>query len=320
MKAVLRALLLLVLLPLGALAQGLPDPMSDRINDFADLLSPEAEARIAERIQRGRAETGVQVVVVTMERMAQNGGVGEPIEDYAKRLFNAWGIGDSTRDDGILLLVARTDRQARIALGAAYPVIWDNAAQRVIDRNLLPALREDRYADGVEAAVAATFDLIVTPFQAGASRPLLPGDGPLADQGSGDGGGDWTGPGLMAGFLLVIGGLVLRDRLSGRTGTNFSGAFGAVLLRLRQCKTCGRRGLVLQQDFGQTGTEGAADQTLVRLRCLACGATETLPPPRSPSRSQSSTRSGPRHGGDGGDGPSGFGGGTSSGGGASGCW
>lgn len=281
----LRVFFFVLLFPFAALAQGLPDPISDRINDFADLLPPEAEARVAQTLQQAREETGVHIVLVTMERMAQNGGVGEPISEYAKRLFNQWGIGDASRNDGILILVARTDREMRIALGSAYPVIWDNAAQRVIDRHMLPEFREDRYAEGIEAGVVATVDLIARPFTAGAEAPsedLEPED--------------WGAIGTILLFMAGAGLIAARDRI------------GNILTSLKPCPNCGQRALSRSKEILQQATRDMAGQGRTRIHCSACGKDrfETYTIPRD--RENRSSDSG------------GFGGGSSSGGGASGRW
>ncbi len=282
----LRAFLFALFLPLAAIAQGLPEPMSDRINDFADLMPPEAEARVAEMLQRGREETGVHVVVVTMERMAQNGGVGEPITDYAKRLFNAWGIGDKDRDDGILILVARTDREMRIALGAGYPVIWDNAAQRVIDRYMLPDFKEDRYAEGIEAGVAATFELIARPYTAGAAAPEEE---------------PWTPEDALSFAIFGVFGLMAAASF-------LRGRLGDLLTRLRACPNCGHRSQRRWREVINPASRAAAGEGVTHYHCDHCGI----------DRSERYVI--PRRSSSGSSGSSGFGGGSSSGGGASGRW
>ena len=101
-----------------ALAQTLPDPQSDTVSDFADVLDATEEGRITRLLADTRAATGVQMVVVTLPGLAAEGGAGMKIEEYGKALFNAWGVGGADRNDGILLLVDTTGREARIALGA----------------------------------------------------------------------------------------------------------------------------------------------------------------------------------------------------------
>lgn len=94
-----RAILVCILLPLATFAEVLPQPRTDAVSDFAEILPPAEEARIADLLRGIRDESGVHVVVVTMDRISNYGGWGQSFEAYATGLFNAWGIGDARRDD-----------------------------------------------------------------------------------------------------------------------------------------------------------------------------------------------------------------------------
>jgi uncharacterized protein len=281
----LRALLLLLFLPFAAAAQELPAPLSDTISDYADLLPPSSREKIAEDLRAGRAETGVHVVVVIMESIADFGGSGLRIEDYATSLFDHWGIGDAGRDDGILILVARTDREMRIALGAGYPVIWDNAAQRVIDRYMLPAFRDSHYPEGIEAGVAATYDLIAKPFVA-----------------------DEPPPSLEPGWLETYGPFALFAAMAtGMIAVFKRQALADVMVRTRHCPRCGQKGLSRQRETHVEATTEAAGQGIAVTRCSRCGYRESESYTISRISKDDSSSGG-------------FGGGSSSGGGATGRW
>jgi len=65
------------------------------------------------------------IIVVTINSMAQHGGEGMRIETFATLLFDQWQIGHAKLggqdwNTGILLLVSRDDRKARIELGAGW--------------------------------------------------------------------------------------------------------------------------------------------------------------------------------------------------------
>lgn len=281
----LRLCLFLIWLPFAAFAQDLPSPISDLVNDFADLIPPSDEERIAQTLQAGRDETGVHVVVVTIESIGDFGGAGQRIEDYAKTLFNSWGIGDAERNDGILILVARSDREMRIALGSGYPVIWDNAAQRVIDRYMLPAFGDADYPRGIEDGVAATFDLIARPYVAGNPPPKPPVNV------------DEIIPMVLAALMaLGIGGLAFRRQI------------GNVIYRAKSCPNCGQRGLRRSFETIRDSTRTEEGSGLTHIRCPNCGNDRTEPYVISKKSSDSGSSSG------------GFGGGSSSGGGATGRW
>ncbi|NEX45040.1 TPM domain-containing protein [Pseudotabrizicola algicola] len=285
MLRVLFLALCLFLAPGLAAAQPYPDPLGDTLSDYAGLLPPEAQLRLSETLAKGRAETGVHVVLVIMNRLADHGGAGARIEDYAKALFNRWGVGDAARDDGILILIARDDREMRIALGAGYEVIWDNAAQRVIDRSFLPAFRNDDYVGGIEAGVAATFDLIARPFAAGAETPPAP---PF----------DWQ---AITPFLIFGGAILGFIALVARA------VIGDALVRLRACPSCGARSLSRRRDVTLAASTARAGHGILHTRCAACGYDRSEPYSIA-KISRGSGSSG------------GFGGGSSSGGGATGRW
>jgi uncharacterized protein len=143
-KSMLRLLALLIWLPCAAMAQTFPEPLSDTVNDYAGLLSSDEVASLSNTLVAARQETGVHIVLVTIEDQAGYGDTGR-FADFATAWFNAWGIGDKTRNDGILILVSRDDREMRIALGSGYDVIWDGRAQRVIDTAMLPAFKAEDY-------------------------------------------------------------------------------------------------------------------------------------------------------------------------------
>lgn len=284
----LRLILVCLTLPMMALAQDLPTPLSDTISDFADLLPPGDEARIAGALRQIRDETGVQVVVATMDRIADHGGSGLRVEDYAKRLFIAWGIGDSARNDGILVLVARVDRVTRIALGSGYDAVYDGRASRVIETAMLPEFREDRYVAGIEAGVASVRERLVAPFVAGEK----------VTQTSGFGSPDRLMLLFPAGLVAAFLAFAFRRRI---------GDFAA---RFHRCEKCNQRGLSRSRDIVRAATGTAAGQAVLRDHCKTCGHDRTQSYAVA-ARQESSGKGG---------GSSGFGGGGSSGGGATGRW
>lgn len=133
----------------------LPGYVDLYVNDYQDLLDPQAEARIRAKLIDLYDRYGIEMTVLTIQNMGQYGHHGE-IEPFATALFNAWGIGDATRNDGVLVLVSRYDRKMRIEIGAGYDRSWDARMKRVIDTAFLPAFRADEYQRGIEQGVDET--------------------------------------------------------------------------------------------------------------------------------------------------------------------
>ena len=292
----LKWLVFALFFPFAALADTLPQPTSDTVNDFAGILTDETKDRLSGLLGDVRDETGVHVVLVTMDRRTDYGGAGQSIETYAKLLFNTWGIGDRTRNDGVMILVAKTDREMRIQLGAGFPNDWNGVAKGVVDQAFLPSFRSGNYPEGIETGVSATIDQIVRPFVAGKVAPRAISSTP-------DDSGNSANPlailMIPLGFLAVIG-LALR------------GLIGDFLMRFKTCPQCGQKALqrvrtVLQQPT--TLSEGRGQTTTT---CSNCDFHEENTYTISRKRERSSRRSG--------GGGRGFGGGRSSGGGASGRW
>ncbi len=153
-----RSILLIMLLWTGSVhAETYPDWQSIYVNDFADILSENAEAEIETMLREARAERDHEMTVVTIDRLADYGWTGS-IERYTKNLFNKWGVGNAERNDGIVMLVAKGDRKIRIAIGSGYPAVFDGMTQRIIDSIILPEFREGRFEEGIVSGTRASLE------------------------------------------------------------------------------------------------------------------------------------------------------------------
>lgn len=174
MKRLAWALIAILALARAAASQSFPDHYDNYVNDFADLLTPAQEDELRALMRPLRDGMGLEFTVVTIDRMADYGHKGE-IEPYATALFNHWGVGNAQRNDGVMMLVARSDRQMRIEVGSGYGSTKDRAMQRIIDSDILPYFRRDDYGGGiVSGARAVVADLaggaVPAPFVGGAEE------------------------------------------------------------------------------------------------------------------------------------------------------
>ena len=71
------------------------------VNDDANVLNTDTEGMIIFSNDLLYEDCGAQFVVVVAESIGN-----EDIGDYAYDLFNEWGIGDSKKDNGFLMLLA----------------------------------------------------------------------------------------------------------------------------------------------------------------------------------------------------------------------
>lgn len=96
----------------GVYAADYPKPDDVYIADYANVIDSQTEEYIIKTGQKLYDMTGAQVVVATIE--FANGDM----EDAAYKIFNDWGIGDSSLNNGILILMSIGDQDAWVLQGA----------------------------------------------------------------------------------------------------------------------------------------------------------------------------------------------------------
>lgn len=179
-------------------------PPQGHVNDFAGVLAAEVRTRLDASLRQAERDTTAEVVVVTVPSLG-----GATVEDYAVRLFAAWGIGKKGTDNGVLILVSPADRAMRIEVGYGLEtVLPDGLAGDIVRTAFLPAFRDGDYPRGIEQGVARVLDVVRRAE-------------PAADRSStSDGSGEATW--LMVPFLsLFVGiggfvmGLAVRTRVIG---------------------------------------------------------------------------------------------------------
>ncbi|NND29737.1 MAG: YgcG family protein, partial [Myxococcales bacterium] len=154
-KRSILAAILLCSVSVVAFALNVPE-LSGRVNDYADLLTPAAEARVEAILARLEADKGAQVVVLTIDSLQ-----GEQLEEYSLRIAETWKLGREAQDDGALLLIAKNDRKMRFEIGYGLePVLTDVMTTRIRNQILTPSFRAGDFDGGIERAVEAIDGLI----------------------------------------------------------------------------------------------------------------------------------------------------------------
>lgn len=117
---------------------------------MANLLNAESEAALTTMLASLETKTKHQLVVVTMPSLN-----GQPIERLSRCLGNGWGIGRASADDGVLLVVAPTERKVRIEVGKGLETILSNAeAKLILDQEVLPLFQDGNFPVGIRAGAA----------------------------------------------------------------------------------------------------------------------------------------------------------------------
>ena len=123
----------LALLAFTAAAAEAPS-YSGFVNDYAGILDNKAELEgILRELEQNNT---VEFAVVTISEMPSD----ETKETYAYKIFNSWGIGKKSEDNGLLLLIIANGKPGnRMRLEVGYGLegyITDAAAGRILDEGL----------------------------------------------------------------------------------------------------------------------------------------------------------------------------------------
>jgi uncharacterized protein len=130
------------------------------VRDLAEMLDAKSKEQIQQLCARLLTDKATPIIVVTITSMAEHGGDDMRIETFATLLFDQWQIGHAKLDGqdwntGILLLVSRDDRKARIELGAGWGRREDALCQRIMDEQIIPHFKQGQFSAGIVAGVAA---------------------------------------------------------------------------------------------------------------------------------------------------------------------
>ena len=135
--------------PLIVFAYQNPGTPSGFVNDFAGVLASDQQQALEIKIASFEKDTGNELSVVIIPSLD-----GDTIENFAVKLFEDWGIGKNKKDNGILLLIARDDRQMRIEVGYGLEGALTDARSFWIIQNVLkPSFQEGDYYRGINGGV-----------------------------------------------------------------------------------------------------------------------------------------------------------------------
>jgi uncharacterized protein len=148
--ATLTALVCLLFPARVALALEVP-AFRAHVNDYANVLPPDAEQALESRLAAYQKASGQQFVVLTIDSLE-----GDPLEDFSIRVVEKWKVGREKEDDGLLLLVVKGDRKVRVETGYGLEgTVTDAVSSRVIRNLVAPAFRKGDYAGGIGGAMEA---------------------------------------------------------------------------------------------------------------------------------------------------------------------
>ncbi|MEH3114743.1 TPM domain-containing protein [Pedobacter terrae] len=141
----------------------IPDPKTNGegyVSDPDKILGAGAVAQLNNTIADFERETNVQVAVVVVNDFDHE----KEDFDFAYELFNTWGIGSKTSNNGLLLFISKARRKYRFITGTgAEGVLPDVKLKHIAEQHLLPAFRENDFATGITNTINTIGEIILKP-------------------------------------------------------------------------------------------------------------------------------------------------------------
>ena len=130
------------------------------VQDLAQMVKSDDVLAIREIGEQLLSDLAIPIIVVTVDSMGQYGGSNWRIETFARILFDQWGIGHETIEGeswnrGILLVVSKNDRKARIELGADWAGEYDATCREIMDGQIIANFKQGNFSGGILAGVQA---------------------------------------------------------------------------------------------------------------------------------------------------------------------
>jgi uncharacterized protein len=115
------------------------------LNDTVSIIDPEYAAKIDTLCRQLKEDTGVEMSVVTVRSTY-------PLDSksYATELFKRWGLGQSGRDNGLLILFVKRDKHIEVEVGYGLEgTLPDGLVGSALDKYALPQFKNEQWGKGL---------------------------------------------------------------------------------------------------------------------------------------------------------------------------
>lgn len=128
-----------------------PKP-TNYVVDEAGVISDDLEVSLNKNLADFKDTAEIAVVTVKTTQPLDE-------KEYAINLAREWGIGSAEKDNGVLFLIVTEDRRVRIETGRGTEgVITDAEAGRILDKSVVPYLKNNDWEGGIKSGVTAIME------------------------------------------------------------------------------------------------------------------------------------------------------------------
>lgn len=158
--SILIALILVLFFSTGLHSQ-LPSPPNPPrlVNDYTGTLTSSQIATLEHKLVAYNDSTSTQILVMLVDDLQ-----GYSIEQYATEIGHSWGVGQKDKGNGLVILVKpkKGDERGQVNISPGYGIeeyVTDATGKIIIEKEMIPAFKENDYYTGIDNAVNVIMDL-----------------------------------------------------------------------------------------------------------------------------------------------------------------
>ena len=128
--------------------------------DNENLLNKKEETELQRMIVDHESKTTNEIAIVT----TPDWGEESSALFFSVNFGNKHGIGKKGKDNGIVIVVSKQQREARISTGyGTEEVLKDEIAKQIIDSLMIPRFKEGKYFQGIKDGTQEIIDFLEQP-------------------------------------------------------------------------------------------------------------------------------------------------------------
>ncbi len=125
--------------------------LHEHVTDFTNTLEFSEWRSLESQLKRFEDTTSTQIAVVMIQTLK-----GDDIADYSLKIAEANKIGTKGKDNGLLILIAKDDKQIRFEVGYGLEgSLPDALCDQIIRNEIRPRFRDGDYYGGISAGLDA---------------------------------------------------------------------------------------------------------------------------------------------------------------------
>jgi uncharacterized protein len=129
-------------------------PQPERlVNDFANILNASEQQLLEQKLVAFADSTSNQIDVVIVKSLDDNESI-----DVALAILREWGVGQKTKNNGVVLLIAPAEHKMSIATGYGLEgALPDGTCKLIIEHEIKPSFKNENYFEGINNGLDAIF-------------------------------------------------------------------------------------------------------------------------------------------------------------------